>query len=125
LGVNKTQKTIGLRHLSKYNEVVMKWPYLIVALILVSSPACSDRRELPDDQHLETFIRTMARCAYVERAFSGNPDMLARELGEVDIPAGWPELVDSLLATYGGDPDFWQSVYDEILERSRLTAQQP
>ena len=105
----------------------MKWSGLICTIVLLVSLslACSDRRELPADPRLEVFVATMAKCAYVERAYSGSPEMLARELGEVDIPADWPELVDSLLATYGGDPDFWQSVYDEILERSRLTAQQP
>jgi hypothetical protein len=103
----------------------MRHFHVLVAVVLLFVPACSDRRQLPDDPRLETYIKTMARCAYAERAYSSNPDMLARELEEARIPPGWNEMVDSLLATYGGDPQFWQSVYDEILERSRLTAQQP
>jgi hypothetical protein len=91
-----------------------------IALVIVAVPGCSHRQEIPDDPRLEVFIDTMARCAHVDRAYSGNPEMLARELDRVEIPPNWSELVDSLMATYGGDPDFWTAVYGEILKRSRL-----
>jgi hypothetical protein len=101
----------------------MRWlvPILVSALVWVT--ACSDRAELPEDAQLEFFISTMARCANIERAYSGNPEMMSQELDQVPIPDRWQETVDSLLATYGGDPEFWQAVYDEILERSRLPVQ--
>jgi hypothetical protein len=101
----------------------MRWFHLLVAAAVASVVACADRREVPDDPQLEIFIRTMARCAYVDRAYSGNPDMLEREMADIDLPPRWQELVDSLLASYGGDPDLWQTVYEEIMERSRLPAQ--
>jgi hypothetical protein len=103
----------------------MRWFLAIIAVALVSVPACSDHRKLPEDPQLEIFIRTMARCAKVERSFSANPDLLGREMAGVDLPAHWQELVDSLITRYDGDPDFWQAVYQDILERSRLPAQEP
>lgn len=101
----------------------MRWLYLMLAAALVCMTACSDSTDLPQDPELEVFIKTMARCANIERAYSGNPAMMRRELEEIEAGVEWQETVDHLLAAYGGDPDFWQSVYDEILERSRLPAQ--
>ena len=98
----------------------MRWSYLFLIVVVMSGPACTDSRELPDDPQLEVFIRTMAACAHAERAYSGNPVMLEREMADIDFPPLWEELVDSLLITY-----FWQAVYTEILERSRLPADQP
>jgi hypothetical protein len=96
-----------------------------MAGLVLLGPGCGDSIELPDDPDLEVFIRTMAACARVERAYSGNPVMLEREMAAVDFPPLWEELVDSLLATYGGQPEFWEAVYTEILARSRLPADQP
>jgi hypothetical protein len=121
----KPKKTVGLLYSRKYNGSVMRWLMLVLALSVAVASACADRRDLPDDPQLEVFIRTMARCANVERAYSGNVDMFEREMADIEFPPDWQGLVDSLLATYGGDPDFWQSVYEEILERSRLPAQEP
>jgi hypothetical protein len=103
----------------------MRWlcPLLIVAVLACLT--CADDGDIPEDPRLEVFIRTMAACARIERAYSGNPQMLEREMAEVDFPPFWGELVDSLLITYGGQPELWQSVYAEIVERSRLPADQP
>jgi hypothetical protein len=103
----------------------MRWSYLFLIVVVMSGPACTDSRGLPDDPQLEVFIRTMAAYAHAERAYSGNPVMLEREMADIDFPPLWEELVDSLLITYEGQPDFWQAVYTEILERSRLPADQP
>jgi hypothetical protein len=103
----------------------MRWSHLLLIAVVLSGLACTDSRELPDDPRLEIFIRTMAACARVERAYSDNPIMLEREMADIDFPPLWEELVDSLLATYGGQPDFWQVVYTEILDRSRLPADEP
>ena len=97
---------------------------MLIALV-ISSLACGNSREIPDDPRLETFIRTMAACARVERAYSDNPLMLEREMADIDFPPFWEDLVDSLLVTYGGQPDLWQAVYTEILDRSRLPADKP
>ena len=101
----------------------MRWIYVLLTAALVAAPACADRRGIPEDPQLEIFISTMARCANIERAYAGNPDMFAREMADSRLPPNWQEIVDSLLADYGGDPDFWQLVYEEILRRSRLPSQ--
>jgi hypothetical protein len=103
----------------------MRWFQLFLLAAAMAAPGCADDRRIPDDPRLENFVRTMAACARVERAYSGNPLMLEREMADIDFPPSWNGLVDSLLATYGGDPDFWDAVYTEILERSRLPADQP
>ena len=81
--------------------------------------ACADDQELPEDSNLDLFIETSARCAYIERAYSHNDDLLSQELAEMDFPANLDSIADALLITYGSDPDFWHQVYSEILERSR------
>jgi len=96
----------------------------MIVLVMLGA-ACEDGGELPDDPRLEVFIRIMAACARVERAHSDNPIMLEREMSDIEFPPDWEELVDSLLATYGGRPDFWEAVYTEILDRSRLPADEP
>ena len=101
----------------------MRCNHLLLAVAVASIVSCADHRELPDDPQLEIFVQTMARCAHVERAYSGNPDMIEREMADIDLPSDWQEIVDSLLASYGGDPDLWMAVYGEILEKSRLSAQ--
>jgi hypothetical protein len=91
--------------------------FLIVAGVLLAG--CARRQELPKDENLETFIEISSRCAYVERAFSHEPDVFREELRDLEFPPGWDALVDSLVDTYGTDPDFWYKVYTEIVERSR------
>ncbi len=104
----------------------MRWLHLFLIAVVLSGLACGDdSRDIPEDPQLEVFIRTMAACARTERAYSGNTDMLQREMADVDFPPLWEELVDSLLVTYGGQPDIWEAVYAEILERSRLPADKP
>jgi hypothetical protein len=92
---------------------------LTLTIAVVLSATCSRTDNLPDDPNLEIFIETSARCAYVERAFSHEPDVLENELRNLEFPPGWEDLVDSLLNTYGADPEFWYMVYTEIVERSR------
>jgi hypothetical protein len=103
----------------------MKRIHLILIGVVMLSLACTDSREIPDDPRLEVFIRTMAACARAERAYSDNPIMLEKEMADIEFPPLWSELVDSLLMTYGGRPDLWEVVYTEILDRSRLPADQP
>ena len=103
----------------------MRCNRLLLISVVMSVLACADSRELPDDPRLEVFIRTMAACTRVERAYSDNPIMLEREMADIEFPDSWDELVDSLLVTYGGHPDFWQVVYTEIADRSRLPADEP
>jgi hypothetical protein len=90
---------------------------LLLAAILVGS--CGGEDGLPRDENLETFIEVSARCAYIERAFSHEPDVLVEEMSSVEFPENWDSLVDSLLNAYGTDPGFWSKVYTEIVERSR------
>lgn len=98
---------------------------LLLVSVLLSVLACAESPRLPDDPRLEVFIQTMAACTRVERAYSDNPVMLEREMADIEFPESWDKLVDSLFVTYGGRPDFWQVVYTEILERSRLPADEP
>jgi hypothetical protein len=88
---------------------------------------CSEGGRLPDDPDLEFFMDTAARCAYLERAYAHDEDLLSLEIEDLGFPAAWDSLVDSLVATYGTDPYFWHEVYTEILERSReqSVAQEP
>ena len=100
----------------------------VVALIVtLAILGCSDSGKLPDDPDLEFFMDTAARCAYFERAYAHDQDLLSGEIEGIGFPAGWDSLVDSLVATYGADPYFWHEVYTEILERSRQqsVAQEP
>ena len=90
--------------------------FLIVFLAVL---ACANSRELPNDANLEFFIETAARCAYLERAYAHDQNLLSQESGEFRFPANWDSLVDSLISAYGTEPDFWYQVYSEILERSR------
>ena len=87
--------------------------------VFLATLACADGRELPEDPNLDLFIETSAKCAYTERAYSHDDDLLSQELAEIDFPADLGAIVDSLLSTYGSDADFWHQVYSEILERSR------
>jgi hypothetical protein len=125
IGVNKTQKTIGLQRFHKYNDVTMRRIHLFLIAIVLSVLACAGSPELPDDPRLEVFIRTMAACTRVERAYSDNPVMLEREMADIEFPPSWDGLVDSLLVAYGGRPDLWEVVYTEILDRSRSPADKP
>jgi hypothetical protein len=88
-------------------------------VLLLAILGCSESGKLPDDPDLEFFIDTAARCAYLERAYSHDQDLLSGEIEDIGFPAAWDSLVDSLVATYGTDPYFWHQVYAEILERSR------
>ena len=92
---------------------------MTLMIVVVLSATCSRSDKLPDDPNLEIFIETQARCAYVERAFSHEPDVLEEELRNLEFPPEWEGLADSLLNTYGADPEFWYMVYTEIVERSR------
>ena len=90
-----------------------------VVVILLAVLGCADSGQLPDDPDLEFFIETAAQCAYLERAYAHDRDLLNREIEDLGFPAGWDSLVDSLVSTYGTHPEFWHEVYAEILERSR------
>ena len=90
----------------------------LLAVALAPS-GCGGRRDLPDDPNLETFIKASSECVFVDRAFSQEPDLLRQEMAEVEFPADWKRLVDSLLAAYGTEPAFWYDVYSRIVEQSR------
>jgi hypothetical protein len=93
---------------------------LSVLLALISlTLTCGRERQLPQDPDLARFIEAASRCAYLDRAYSHDADMLQQELADVDLPKDWDGLVDSLLSTYGADPDFWYKVYQEIEDGSR------
>jgi hypothetical protein len=98
-----------------------------VLIVFLSVLGCTDSGKLPEDADLEFFIETAARYAYLERAYADDEDLLRGEIESLSFPAGWDSLVDSLISTYGSDPDFWHEVYTEILERSReqSVAQEP
>jgi len=91
----------------------------IVLIMFLTVPGCTDSAKLPQDADLEFFMNTAARCAYIERAYAHDQDMLNMEIEELGFPADWDSLVDSLVSTYGTDPGFWHQVFTEILERSR------
>lgn len=89
---------------------------LLAALLLAG---CSGRDNLPKDANLELYIATSAKCAYVDRAFSNDPELFREEIAEVNLPENWKAISDSLLDAYGSDVRFWYRVYSEIAERSR------
>jgi len=60
-----------------------------------------------------------AECVSVDRAYSHDPELAKEELAQVELPAAWKQLVDSLIAAHGSDPGFWYDVYTQIVERSR------
>ena len=99
----------------------------VVLIVFLAVSGCGESGELPDDADLEFFMDTAARCAYLERAYAHDQDLLSGEIANMSFPAGWDSLVDSLVGTYGTDPYFWHEVYTEILERSRKQsiAQEP
>lgn len=100
--------------------------FVLLVLASLSLISCDGGSGLPEDADLEAFIEVSARCAYLERAYSARKDLLALEMDDVDLPADWESMVDSLLVRYGADPDFWESVYAEISERSRqLPSEEP
>jgi hypothetical protein len=93
---------------------------LILPLILTAVlTACTPGQDLPEDEALESFIEKTSRCAYLERAYSHQSDLLKSELAEITFPPDWTEKVDSLLAEYGADAGFWFEVYHRISEQSR------
>ena len=98
-----------------------------VSVVTLAVLGCSDGGKLPDDPDLEFFMDKAASCAYLERAYSHDEDLLSGEIEGLGFPAEWDSLVDSLVGTYGTDPYFWHQVYSEILERSRKqsVAQEP
>ena len=111
-----------------YNGAMMIKRIDAMALIVfLAVLGCSDGGKLPDDPDLEFFIDKAASCAYMERAYAHDEDLLTGEIEGLDFPAEWDSLVDSLVGTYGADPYFWHQVYTEILERSRKksVAQEP
>ena len=89
-----------------------------LALVLLTA-GCGERRNLPKDANLDTFITVSAKCVSVDRAFSHEPELAREELAQVEFPAAWRELVDSLIAAHGSDPGLWYDVYTQIVERSR------
>jgi hypothetical protein len=92
-----------------------------IAVLLVASSigGCSRPQKLPRDANLELYVTMSARCAYVDRAFSNDPELFREEIAEVNLPQNWKEISDSLVTRYGTDVKFWYQVYSEILERSR------
>ncbi len=91
----------------------------MVIVLVVSTVSCSREAELPDDDQLQTFIEISSRCAYVERAYSRQRDILASEIEDIEFPPNWDSVVDSLLARYGAESELWYEIYREISDRSR------
>jgi hypothetical protein len=79
---------------------------------------CADRSGLPDDPRLERYIKGMAECVYAERSYGHDSEVLRMEIEALETPP-LGGLLDSLIADYGNDPEFWMAVYEEIMERSR------
>lgn len=86
---------------------------------LLALYGCGESAKLPNDPELERFIDTAARCGYLERAYAHDQELLSGEIEGMSFPKDWDALVDSLISTYGTDPEFWYQVYSEIQERSR------
>ena len=108
----KQVKTLTSKHMS----LIAGFIALSLALLVLG---CSSGKKIPEDPNLELLIKTSARCAFVDRAFSSDPDLFKEEMQAVEFPPNWREMVDSLLTAYGSDPDFWHQVYSQIVERSR------
>lgn len=81
---------------------------------------CSSKSEsLPADPQLESYMSISARCAFVDRSFSDDPELRAEEMAAVNLPEDWKARVDSLVTRHGAGARFWYRVYAEILDRSR------
>jgi hypothetical protein len=91
--------------------------FLLTTCLIVT--ACSPGAPPAEHEDIGTFIETFSECARVYRVFSENDSTFADELGQVDFPENWNEMVDSLTAHYGGDVDFWMGTFTEIANRSR------
>lgn len=100
-------------------RVVRRARSVVLPVAVCACVACSTTTDLPDDPNLETYIRVSARCAYVDRAFSNDPDLFGEEIKGVDLPSSWKALSDSLIAAHGTDARFWYQVYSRIMEISR------
>lgn len=92
----------------------------MLATAVLAFLSCAPSRELPHDDDLELFIEISSRCAYIDRAYSGDEEVFETEMTSLAFPPDWCDLVDSLLARYGADAEFWYEVYSEIAERSRV-----
>ena len=90
--------------------------FLMTGLILVT---CASEKVPEADESLEAFVEVSSRCAYVDRVFRDDDELFQDELAQIDFPPDWEQLVDTLLVTYGGDPEFWHEVYVEISARAR------
>jgi hypothetical protein len=116
---------VGLAGFIYYNHAMTigrgKGSLVGVAAIALEflAAGCGERGSLPKDANLDTFIKVSAQCVFVDRAFSREPELAREELGQVQFPANWKQLVDSLIAAHGSDPAFWHDVYTKIVERSR------
>jgi hypothetical protein len=92
---------------------------LVVIVLAVCAVSCSREAELPDDDQLQMFIEISSRCAFTERAYSRQKDVLIREMEDIEFPPNWDAIVDSLLARHGAESDLWYEIYREISDRSR------
>ena len=90
---------------------------LLLAVLVCAG--CARNQGLPDDEDLELFIELSSKCVYIDRAYSHKEELREAELAALPFPPNWTELVDTLLARYGTDADFWYEVYSEISDRSR------
>ena len=113
-------KNPGFDEVPEYNGGIMLWILrFVLAVAVLVSLSCADSREVPHDDDLDLFIEISARCAYVDRAYSDEKEILESEMSSLAFPPDWCDLVDTLLARYGADPEFWYDVYSEIAEKSR------
>ena len=91
--------------------------YWLATFLIVM--ACSSGPPATEDEDLNRFMEMFSECAYNQRLFADDKEMLTDELGRLDFPDNWQEMVDSLTATYGGDVYFWSEVFNEIANRAR------
>ena len=81
--------------------------------------ACSSGTPPAEHEDIDTFVGTFSECARVYRVFSENDSTRADELAQVEFPADWTVMVDSLASYYGGDVEFWLGTFNDIANRSR------
>jgi hypothetical protein len=106
---------------SRMRPGVLAWlaAAALAAAALAAAGCSSKDKGLPSDPQLDSYISTSARCVFVERSFSDDPDLYRQEIAAVKLPEDWKARLDSLVARHGADARFWYRVYTEILERSK------
>jgi hypothetical protein len=98
---------------------MVRFAKLLISIPVVFVVSCASGDKIADDEDLRTFVEISSRCAFAERAYSRQEDAFRSEIDDLEFPADWGGLVDTLLARHGAEADFWFEVYSEISARSR------